>query len=361
MAATNDMTSTLAVDDEQTVRRAGPPLAHSLPKLVLTQAPTQTEENPLTTAFTSDKSTYSQSLRSSVLDYRYENGRTYHAFHSGSYHMPNDAEEQDRLDLLHHMFKILLKGELYTAPIDLSTTNNNPSPRILDIGCGTGLWAIDVADAYPAATVIGTDLSPIQPSWCPPNVSSYVDDADAEWTFDAPFDYIHGRALVGGIADWPKFYSQALANLKPGSGWMEMHEHEGYISSDDGGAEKAVTYMEVIGELNKASTMVGKPLDVAHQHKRWMEEAGFVDVKEAKVQTPIGAWAKDGKLKELGRLYQVIMLQSMPSFLLAYYTRVLGHSEEYTNGVMDKIRAEFVDDGLHLYQNWYLVTGRRPK
>jgi methylase of polypeptide subunit release factors len=35
--------------------------------------------------------------------------------------------------------------------------------NVLDFATGTGMWAIDFADKYPAASVIGTDLSPIQP------------------------------------------------------------------------------------------------------------------------------------------------------------------------------------------------------
>lgn len=35
---------------------------------------------------------------------------------------------------------------------------------MLDLGTGTGIWAIDFADEYPSANVIGTDLSPIQPT-----------------------------------------------------------------------------------------------------------------------------------------------------------------------------------------------------
>ena len=60
------------------------------------------------------------------------------------------------------MFILLLKGELHLAPI------KNPH-RILDIGTGTGIWAIDMADRYPQAEIVGTDLSPIQPKWVPPN------------------------------------------------------------------------------------------------------------------------------------------------------------------------------------------------
>ncbi|RSL47957.1 hypothetical protein CEP54_013143 [Fusarium duplospermum] len=42
--------------------------------------------------------------------------------------------------------------------------------RVLDVGTGTGYWAIRLADQYPSAKVIGTDIAPIQSSNGPPNV-----------------------------------------------------------------------------------------------------------------------------------------------------------------------------------------------
>ena len=56
------------------------------------------------------------------------------------------------------MIALLLSGELHLAPLE------HPK-RILDIGTGTGIWAIEMADRFPNAIVIGTDLSPTQPSW----------------------------------------------------------------------------------------------------------------------------------------------------------------------------------------------------
>lgn len=45
------------------------------------------------------------------------------------------------LDIHHEIFLQLLGGRLHLAPL-------NAPQRILDIGTGTGLWAIDVADTY---------------------------------------------------------------------------------------------------------------------------------------------------------------------------------------------------------------------
>ena len=154
----------------------------------------------------------SASLASSMRSYRYENGRRYHAYRDGKYLLPNDEPEQDRLDFYHHIWRLIIGGDLFSAPI-----GTNPQ-RVLDLGTGTGIWSIDFADEFPSALVIGTDLSPIQPTDVPPNCKFYVDDFESEWTFgpDETFDFIHGRALGGCIANYDLLYQRIYDNLKPG-------------------------------------------------------------------------------------------------------------------------------------------------
>ena len=116
----------------------------------------------------SDISSFTTSIASSVLNYVYENGRRYHSYREGQYLFPNDETEQDRLDMLHHIFRLMLGGELYKAPLPTSPR------RILDYGTGTGIYAIDLADTFPSAEVIGIDLSPIQPQLYVYPPSSYI-------------------------------------------------------------------------------------------------------------------------------------------------------------------------------------------
>lgn len=124
----------------------------------------------------SDVSSFTTSIASSVLNYVYENGRRYHSFREGQYLFPNDETEQDRLDMLHHIFRLMLGGELYKAPLPTSPR------RILDYGTGTGIYAIDLADTFPSAEVIGIDLSPIQPQLYVYPASLFMTNAE-----DIPF------------------------------------------------------------------------------------------------------------------------------------------------------------------------------
>ena len=109
-------------------------------------------------------------------------------------------------------------GSLHFAPI-------SQPKQVLDVGTGTGIWAIEMGDEHPDAHVLGTDLSPIQPELVPPNCIFEIDDCEMEWTWpDNHFDYIHVRDLHGSIRDWSKFMNEAFRCCKPG-GLVELVHH----------------------------------------------------------------------------------------------------------------------------------------
>jgi SAM-dependent methyltransferase len=157
-----------------------------------------------------------ETLPSSILDYQQKHGRTYHNYRGCQYLFPNDEWELERLDFQHEIFLRLFDGELFLAPI-------SPSPQnILDIGTGTGIWAIDMADKYPSAIVIGIDISPTQPNWGPPNCKFQADNANDDWTFTQQFDFIHCRQLFMAVEE-RRLFQQSFDALKEG-GWLEIKE-----------------------------------------------------------------------------------------------------------------------------------------
>ncbi|KAJ2894413.1 UMTA protein [Zalerion maritima] len=74
---------------------------------------------------------------------------------------PNDEQQNEAVDVNHHWITMIMGDKLH-----LATIGDYPE-RILDIGTGTGVWAIDMSDKCPSASIIGTNISPIQPSWVP--------------------------------------------------------------------------------------------------------------------------------------------------------------------------------------------------
>lgn len=59
---------------------------------------------------------------------------------------------------------------------------------MLDIGCGTGTFAIELADLCPSALIEATDLSPMQPSYGPAKVNFIIDDPEQEdWAVPTGF------------------------------------------------------------------------------------------------------------------------------------------------------------------------------
>lgn len=325
--------------------RAGPS-AESVP--VIEPVSHDSDDN-----YWSDSASDLTSLTSSITSYVYENGRTYHSFQEGKYVLPNDEEEKDRLDLLHHIFTLVLRGRYHLAPLSHPQT-------ILDLGTGTGIWALDVADLYPSAKVIGNDLSPIQPEFMAPNVEFVIEDFEEDWHYSNDyFDFIHGRTLSGSVGNWKELFEKAYKHLKPG-GWFEMHEAPIWCWSDDGSLKPDSALLQFLSTLEQASSKDGRSLNVCEKLKPWMIEAGFEDVQMKIHKIPWGPWAKDAHLREIGRFQFVNAMESVDSYGLALMTRGMGYSEEHAKIFLAIVKNELRSKSLHAYNLIYFVYGRKP-
>jgi SAM-dependent methyltransferase len=230
---------------------------------------------------------------------------------------------------------------------------------VLDIGTGTGIWAVEFADEHPHAEVFGIDIAAIQPSFVPPNCTFEIDDAEQEWTWTKPFDYIFVRLMSGSIADWNKFVRQCFDNLEPG-GWLEVIDPAFPAKSDDG-TLKSNSPLHKWDELTvKGAEALGRPFSEAVNHEKRLKDQGFINVTRKAFKWPTNTWPKDPKYKEIGLWTLANIernLESISSFLLR---QGLNMTQEEIVVFISQVRAEMRNTKVHAYWEVFVVTGQKP-
>jgi ubiquinone/menaquinone biosynthesis C-methylase UbiE len=139
---------------------------------------------------------------------------------------PKDASTDQFLDFQHYIVRHVLGGS-HQSPLD------RPA-MILDVGCGTGRWAAEMAAEFPGARVLGLDLvmpENVEPLLLPlgplaANVSFVEGDATRGLPFHGgTFDYAHMQLLFSEIpaVHWPGIIHDMVRVVRPG-GWVECVE-----------------------------------------------------------------------------------------------------------------------------------------
>ncbi|THH04810.1 hypothetical protein EW145_g5248 [Phellinidium pouzarii] len=117
----------------------------------------------------------------------------------------------------------LLETMMRSNPVD-EVLPSERKKRILDIGTGGGLRAIQIADEFPDVEVIGVDLAPIMPEMVPPNCDFELFDAQLNPYPDDPGGLVilveseikpltEGKLPIeagprGGAPGWHAFWEQ---------------------------------------------------------------------------------------------------------------------------------------------------------
>ncbi|KJA22862.1 hypothetical protein HYPSUDRAFT_108279, partial [Hypholoma sublateritium FD-334 SS-4] len=113
-----------------------------------------------------------------------------------------------------------MDGKLTFAPI------NSPT-KILDIGAGSGAWAIQAAYKYEDAQVIAADILPPPMRLFPPNMSYLYCNILDPLCFDKEsFDIIHLRSVLYHLPKTaiPLVIEHISIVLKPG-GWLIIEDY----------------------------------------------------------------------------------------------------------------------------------------
>ncbi|KAK5078662.1 hypothetical protein LTR51_000852 [Lithohypha guttulata] len=259
------------------------------------------------------------SLDDTMRDFPVHFDRTYHKYKAGSYPFPNDAQEVERMNEQFCLIRAAHEGKMFMA--DIKEPGN-----ILDIGTGSGIWAISVADnIFPDAQITGIDLSPIQPHIVPPGVRFEQQDcSELDWCRPADsFDFIFSQCLMGSLKDYQQLLITARKYLVPGEGWMECCEVDNIPSCDDGTMPEDWPLKRWSEWMVYATEQGERPLRIAPFVKRWMIESGYVDVQEVVVKIPLGGWPALPRLKKLGKRFHTLVHDSLPAASYKTFNEVM--------------------------------------
>ncbi|KAG6163487.1 hypothetical protein E4U51_005676 [Claviceps purpurea] len=298
------------------------------------------------------------SLASSILEYRQIHGRTYHSDKfTTNYFLPNDDQQLESDDISHHYLTILLGDQLFLAPLERDRLHD---PVISYLRILTKLDS-EFGDRFPNASVTGTDISPCQPQWVPPNVHFEVDDASLEWTWNENhFDFIHIRYIVGGIQDWTALFKEAYRCCTPG-GWVQSVEVDVEFRSDDGSTELEPILASYADLFREGGKMMNRSFFVQKLQQQAFDEAGFVEQKTILYKIPIGPWAKDPKLAEIGKLTRATLENDLQGYTQMVWHNVLQKPEDEYHVWLANLRKAIRNPKVHSYMIVHIVYGRKPE
>ncbi|KHO01582.1 Methyltransferase type 11 [Metarhizium album ARSEF 1941] len=345
---------TAAAETEADVAPTGPSaMVRATQAPVIEPGTESDDEFDLDSSLPSDDTT--ASLSSSIYtSFSYERGRRYQSFGDGRYPIPNDDLEQNREDMKHAMLMMLTQGKPFFSPI-----GTHPQ-KILDIGTGTGIWAIEVGDRYPSAHVCGIDLTPIQPEWVPANVSFLVDDCTLDW-IERDVDLAHFRFMVMILKDIPTVLGHCYdhpRSLRPG-GWVELQELHGVPLCDDGTMTDEDPVKTLYDTAGAAYKKFGMSTTLPAELEPYLREAGFENVHCRIMKVPIGTWAKEKLMRAIGLYQKMAILDFIPT-LVGRPFQALQISEAEAEVRVALARKGLEDPSTHRYFNYYFWYAQKP-
>ena len=288
----------------------------------------------------------------------------------GQYLLPCDATERDRLDIMHQLFKVARGKErrLLNAPFQASTSSvPGDAPRILDLGCGTGIWLLDMAEIYPEAECLGVDLHHMGPPSVLDNVTLRGNmDYETPWSLgERSWDLIHLQCALGSVSSWEALYQKIIRHLKPGTGWFESVEIDLTPRCDDGSLPAGMLsqWYEYISQVY---SVLSRPIVYNQNTGAELERAGFCDIRHQQYLLPLNGWPLDRKDHAAGMWYNISLSAGenktggygMEAMSLAPLTRVYEWPVEHARQLCEDALRQASDPNVHVY-NWLHVWSAR--
>ncbi|KAI0252110.1 S-adenosyl-L-methionine-dependent methyltransferase [Lactifluus subvellereus] len=267
------------------------------------------------------------------------------SYPTGYWYGTIDQTEIERLDSMHNGIKNYFDGKFFFAPLD------NPQ-TILDIGTGSGIWAIEIGENFPDAQVIGVDRNSVLPRPTPSNVHFQQLDILADplpWN-GGSFDVVHVRYVLTHLQN-PQAALKRIASLVRPGGWLLIEE--GTMDSEVKGDANAIR--SAIGLFCKYWESNGQVVAIGPKLESWLHETGaFSQVNVHEVIAPVGNNPEAVADTKLGRLASVYKDSWRSAFLGKVHPKAieLGLTPELRKQAVEEVDTLEWQTDMPLYMVW---------
>ncbi|KAL8761103.1 MAG: hypothetical protein Q9184_002754 [Pyrenodesmia sp. 2 TL-2023] len=236
-----------------------------------------------------------------------ENGREYHGYRRGMYLYPCDGTEQQRMDYMAQLFRQARNNKIHEYPL----ISHVEPPRVLDLGCGTGLWCMEMAEMYPHAEIWGMDLVNI----LPPH------------------------------------------HLKPETGRFEQVELDIEPRCDDGTLPPNASIRQWYTALKRATETFNRPIAYNHATREMLARQGFVEIEERVIRLPMSTWSPHMRERVLANWYQLAWVDEggLEAYSLGPLTRApVSWPADEVIRFCKEVGAEISNRDYHIYNTMYV-------
>lgn len=268
------------------------------------------------------------------------------------YVLPKDDSEMSRLDFQHYMLRYALRGN-YAAAI----AEERELRSILDVGCGTGRWAREMATLFPNTHVVGLDILPpradtaadegIGPDVRPPNYTYTQGNVLEGLPFaEGTFDFTHQRLLLGALpaARWPGDIQELMRVTRRG-GWVELVEC-GVLAGGGPESQRIVQWnIEMCDRRGIDNLIAAKLAGIA-------TSVGLANVTARAVDIPVGAHG--GRLGAMAETDYYTLMSTTRNVVVSMGITTAEMYDAALAGMREDMRRRRCSWRFHI------ITGQRP-
>lgn len=274
----------------------------------------------------------------------YADGRRYRE--DIPYYLPQDAQENQRLDYQDYIFQKILGG-LCFAPVEPLLQQGC---HVLEVGAGSNRWAYDITRKYPRSQVMAFDIEDRRSSVVPDPANFRFQQGNLlqGLPFAAQqFMYVHQRLLVLAIptTHWLPIVGELKRVTKP-SGYIELVEAGTTFHHAGPALQQMATWWQAI------SAAKGIDMQAIASIGSFLQQVGCQHIQTKTETVPVGTWGG-----RLGKLVAQDMLAIWTTMSPLVYAQ-LGVPQQHFQYIMEQIADEWEDTSFHASYDVYFAAGQ---